>query len=205
MSTMIADPETYFQRLLPERSTLLKRLETEAANEEIPIVGPVVGELLYILARFGRARRMLELGAATGYSAIYLAAAGRDIQGRVVTLESDPNLARRAKDNLAEAGLEGHARVACDDALVWLERTAERFDFVFMDIEKEDYIKALPGLENVIAPGGLLVADNVAFEDADPFNRAMFRNPAWRSVSLHALLPGHSPRYDGLCLAVRTA
>ncbi len=204
MSTMIADPETYFQRLLPERSAHLKRLETEAASEEIPIVGPVVGELLYILARFGRARRMLELGAATGYSAIYLAAAGRDVKGYLVTLENDPDLARRAEDNLAEAGLDGHARVACDDALAWLKRTDERFDFVFMDIEKEDYVKALPGLENVITAGGLLVADNVGFKDADPFNRAMFRSPAWRSVSLHALLPGHSPRYDGLCLAVRT-
>ena len=146
MSTMIADPETYFQRLLPERSTLLLRLEKEAADAEIPIVGPVVGELLYILARFGRAQRMLELGAATGYSAIYLAAAGRDVKGYLVTLESDPELARRAEDNLVEAGLEGHARVVCGDALTWLTRTAERFDFVFMDIEKEDYIKTLPCL-----------------------------------------------------------
>ena len=151
-----------------------------------------------------------------GISAFYHDSAAALVQdGRITAAAQEERFSRKKHDQsfpadairyvLAEAGLEGYARVACDDALVWLERTAERFDFVFMDIEKEDYIKALPGLENVIAPGGLLVADNVAFEDADPFNCAMFRNPAWRSVSLHALLPGHSPRYDGLCLAVRTA
>ncbi len=205
MNTMIANPEAYFQRLLPERSALLQHLEAEAADGDIPIVGPVVGELLYILACFGRSRRMLELGTATGYSAIYLAAAGRETQGHLVTLENDPELARRAEDNLAAAGLEGQAHVVCDDALAWLARSDQRFDFVFMDIEKEDYIKALPHLENILVPGGLLVADNVGFQDADAFNRAISASNAWRSVGLYALLPGHSPLYDGLCLAVRAA
>ncbi len=204
MSTMISDPEAYFKRLRPERSALLQRLETEAAGEDIPIVGPVVGELLYILARFGRSQRMLELGTATGYSAIYLATAGRETRGHLVTLESDPAMARRAEDNLAEAGLASHASVTCCDALAWLSRTGERFDFVFMDIEKEDYDKTLPHLERILIPGGLLVADNVGFQDADPFNRAIAGHPAWRMISLYALLPGHSPLYDGLCLAVRT-
>ncbi len=203
MHTMIANPEAYFQRLLPERSALLQHLEAEAADGDIPIVGPVVGELLYILACFGRSRRMLELGTATGYSAIYLAAAGRETQGHLVTLENDPELARRAEDNLAAAGLEGHAHVICDDALAWLARSDQRFDFVFMDIEKEDYIKALPHLETILVPGGLLVADNVGFQDADAFNRAISASTAWRSVGLYALLPGHSPLHDGLCLAVR--
>ncbi len=205
MNTMIANPKSYFQHLSPARSALLHRLEREATSEDIPIVGPVVGELLYILARFGRSRRILELGAATGYSAIYLAAAGRETQGHLVTLESDPTMARRAETNLAGAGLGNHARVECRDAMVWLAQTDERFDFVFMDIEKEDYIKALPHLEKILIPDGLLVADNVGFQDADPFNRAIARNPAWRSVSLYALLPGHSPLQDGLCLALRTA
>ncbi len=205
MNTMISDPEAYFQELCPQRSALLKKLESEAAAEDIPIVGPVVGELLYILVRISRARHMLELGTATGYSAIYLAAAGREIQGRLVTLEYDPTMTRRARANLAAAGLQSRADVVRADALAWLAQTTERFDLVFMDIEKEDYVKALPGLREMLAPGGLLVADNVGFQDADAFNRAMASDPAWRSISLYALLPGHSPLYDGLCLAVRAA
>jgi hypothetical protein len=49
----------------------------------------------------------------------------------------------------------------------------------------------------------LLVADNVAFPDADEFNRAVFSDAGWQPVSLFAFLPGHSPERDGLCLALR--
>jgi len=75
MSDIIDHPETYFRRFLPEREPLLLELEEEAKREDIPIVGPFVGELLHILARVTRAERILELGTATGYSTIFLARA----------------------------------------------------------------------------------------------------------------------------------
>ena len=68
MSPMIPDPEAYFRQFIPPRDALLLDLESEAAKEEIPIVGPVVGELLFLLARITHAKRILELGTATGYS-----------------------------------------------------------------------------------------------------------------------------------------
>lgn len=204
MNEMIPEPETYFRRLLPKRSALLERLEQEAAAEDIPIVGPLVGELLYILARIGRPRNVLELGTATGYSAIYLGQACRENQGRLVTLEADPSLARRAETRLTEAGLDTRVQVVCADALDWLAHTTERFDLIFMDIEKEDYVRALPHCHRALTRNGLLVADNVGFQGADSFNRALASDPAWRSVSLYALLPGHSPLHDGLSLAVRS-
>ncbi len=205
MNPMIPDPESYFGRLLPRRSTLIERLEKEAAAEDIPIVGPVVGELLYLLGRISRARRILELGTASGYSTLFLAEACREVQGHVISLEQDPDLARKAENHLAQAGLKDTAEIVCADALAWLVQTTERFDFVFMDIEKEDYVTALPRLHKILAPGGLLVADNVGFQDADTFNRALAADTAWRAVSLYAFLPGHSPHFDGLCLAVRSA
>ena len=203
MNEMLPEPETYFQGLLPRRGTLLKRLEAEAQAEDIPIVGPVVGELLYLLARFGRPQRVLELGTATGYSAIYLAQACLETGGELVTLEYDPDLARRAQANLKEAGLDAVAQIAQADALAWLAETTTRCDLVVRDIEKEDYVKALPHCQRILSANGLLVADNVGFRDADAFNRAIATDPAWRAVSLYALLPGHSPLHDGLCLAVK--
>ncbi|MBL0715085.1 MAG: O-methyltransferase [Desulfosarcina sp.] len=204
MNEMIPEPETYFSRLVPDRSDLLKRLEAEAGAESIPIIGPVVGELLYILTRISRPQKVLELGTATGYSAIYLAAACREVGGRLVTLEYDPQMARRAQAHLKEAGLSAWATIACTDALEMLAQTTDQYDLVFMDIEKEDYARALPQCRRVLTQGGLLVADNVGFKDADPFNLAIAADPAWRPVNLYALLPGHSPLYDGLCLAVPT-
>jgi len=203
MSVMIPDPEVYFRKLTAHRSDLLKTMEEEARREEIPIVGPVVGELLYILARATGVARVLELGTATGYSTIFLAEACAVTGGRLTGLELDRALAARAAENLAQAGLSSWAEIKCVDAREELAQTKESFDFVFMDIEKEHYLRMLPHCTRIVRPGGFLLADNVGFADADPFNRAIYESPAWRSTSLYAFLPEHSPEKDGLCMAVR--
>jgi len=203
MSVMIPDPESYFRKMLPPRSGLLKTMEEEARQEDIPIVGPLVGELLYILARTTGAARIMELGTATGYSAIFLAQACSETGGRLTALEWDASLARRATENLAQAGLSTWAEVRRVDALDEMARTTDPVDLIFMDIEKEDYLAVLPHCTRIVRPGGLLLADNVGFADADPFNQALLASSAWRSASLYAFLPEHSPEKDGLSLAVR--
>jgi len=203
MSTLINQPEEYFTDLIPSRDELLLELEAEAKRENIPIVGPVVGELLYILAVAARAASILEIGTATGYSAIYLARACAPVNGRVVTLENNDALADRARQNFQKAGLGGRVEIRVADALETLKRLDDEFDLIFIDIEKKDYIKALPDCRRLLGKGGLLVADNVAFKDADAFNRAIADHPDWRSVSLLSYLPLHSPEHDALCLALR--
>jgi predicted O-methyltransferase YrrM len=78
-----------------------------------------------------------------------------------------------------------------------------KFDLIFMDIDKGDYLRVLPYCATLLKKNGLLVADNVGFQDADAFNRTIARHPQWTSVALFAFLPFHSPERDGLCLAVR--
>ena len=203
MSDIVENPEAYFRQFLPPRDRLLIDLEQEAQREDIPIVGPVVGELLFILAVATRAGRILELGAATGYSAIYMARALQSPGGRLVTLENDPAMAARAELNFQKAGLAGLITVITADALTQMNAMTDPFDFVFMDIDKEQYAAALPHCHRLLRPGGLLVADNVGFKEADPFNRMISEAEGWRQVSLFTYLPFHSPEKDGLCLALR--
>jgi predicted O-methyltransferase YrrM len=203
MSTIVDEPEAYFRQFVRRGDPLLQELESEAEAEKIPIVGPVVGELLFVLARTGSARSLLELGTATGYSAIFLARACALNEGTLTTLELDPAFAARARKNLERAGLARLATVICGDALAHLSRINGPFDLIFMDIEKADYARALPDCHRLLRAGGLLVADNVAFPEADAFNRAIFEDAGWQPVSLLAFLPGHSPERDGLCLALR--
>lgn len=203
MSSIVQDPENYFRELIPERSSLLRDLEAEADREGIPIVGPVVGELLYILARAVKARRILELGTATGYSAIHLAKACRETDGKVVTLEANPDMAARARENIQKAGLDAVADVRVGDALAAISEMQAAFDLIFIDIEKKDYLRALPDCKRLLPKGGLLLADNVAFKDADEYNRTISASSAWRTVSLFSFLPAHSPENDGLCFALR--
>jgi caffeoyl-CoA O-methyltransferase len=203
MSPIVDQPEIYFSRFVRRGDALLQELEAEAHADKVPIVGPLVGELLFILARALRAQSVLELGTATGYSAVYLARACALNGGLLTTLEIDPELAARARKNLQRAGLSAHATVVCDAALARMSALEGPFDLIFMDIEKADYAGALGDCRRLLRAGGLLVADNVAFPDADDFNRAIFEDPAWQPVSLFAFLPGHSPERDGLCLALR--
>ena len=203
MSKLVDNPEEYFRTFLPKREQLLIDLEEEARREDIPIVGPMVGELLYILAKVTRAERVLELGTATGYSTIFLARSFASSRGKLVTIENDPDMAARAAINFHRAGLDQQIEIVVGDAQKKLAEMVESFDFMFLDIEKENYADILPHCHRLLKQGGLLVADNVGFKDADPFNRLIFESSEWRSVSLFAYLPFHSPEKDGLCLAVR--
>lgn len=203
MAKMIAGPEEYFRRFVPHRAGLLTELEEEAAREGIPIVGPVVAELLFILARGIGARTILELGTATGYSAIFLAEACAGADGKVITVEYDQNMARRARENIRRAGLEGRVEVRVGAAFEILEGMERPVDFIFMDIDKEDYVRALDPCRKLLRKGGLLFVDNTGFDSAREFNQAVAYDSRWRCVQLLSFLPGHSPERDALCLALR--
>ena len=203
MGNMIEDLEGHFRTLVPSRDELLLGLEQEAREEGIPIVGPVVGHLLYLLVRANRSRSVLELGTASGYSAIFLGRACRENSGRLVTLEWDPVMAERAKANLQRAELSPLAEVRVGSALELMEAMEGSYDLIFMDLDKEYYRPALSSCRRLLLPGGLLIVDNVGFQGAEPFNKQISSDPDWLSIPLLAFLPGHSPEQDGLMIALR--
>lgn len=205
MSRLVENPEEHFSRLTSGRDEVLLRLEREAEEENIPIVGPVVGRLLEILVRAVGARRVLELGCATGYSAIFLARGLAGGKGKVLTVENSPERAARAKTNFAAAGVAGLVEILEGDAAALLEAMAHEVDLIFLDIEKESYLRAFVHCRRLLRPGGLLVADNTAFRDAAPFVEALSEEEGWQAVHLYSYLPGHSPERDGLTLAQRIA
>jgi len=203
MGKMIEDLEVYFGDLVPGRDELLLRLEQEAREEGIPIVGPAVGHLLYLLVRAIQGRKVLELGTAGGYSAIFLGRACRENGGRLVTLEWDPLMAERAKVNLRRAELSPLAEVRVGSALELMASMEGPFDLIFMDLDKEYYLPALSSCQRLLRPGGLLIVDNVGFRGAEPFNKKISSDSDWLAIPLLAFLPGHSPEQDGLMIALR--
>ena len=203
MGNLIEDLEGYFRNQVPGRDALLLGLEHEAREEGIPIVGPVVGHLLYLLVRAIQGRKVLELGTASGYSAIFLGRACRENGGRLVTLEWDPVMAERAKANLQRAELSPLAEVLVGSALELMESMEGSYDLIFMDLDKEYYLPALSSCRRLLRPGGLLIVDNVGFQGAEPFNKKISSDPDWLAIPLLAFLPGHSPEQDGLMIALR--
>ena len=205
MAPIIEDPEGFFANLVPSRDDLLIDLEHEAEREGIPIVGPVVGRLLEILVRASGARRVLELGCATGYSAIFLARGLPTEEGKVITVENSAAMAKRAAANFAAAGLSRSVDILQGEAATVLDGLDGPMDLIFLDIDKEAYLETLPACRRLLRPGGLLVADNTAFPGAAPFVQALSSGEGWQAVHLFAFLPGHSPERDGLSVAQRMA
>lgn len=200
MPSMIPDLEGYFRRQTRPQRADLTQVAIAATSDGIPTIGPVVGNLLSLLAQFGGVRRVLDLGAGNGYSTLYLAD-GMAGEGEIVALECDPRRAVAARQNLADCGVRTNVLIGAAQEV--LPGLAAPFDMIVLDIDKPDYLYALAHCARLLRPGGLLVADNTGFADAEPFNAALAADTRFRSVNLLCLLPGHSPEHDGVALAVR--
>jgi caffeoyl-CoA O-methyltransferase len=155
--------QAYLNGLVPARDKVLARMEAEAQSENIPIVGAHEGALLYLLVRIARAKRVLELGTATGYSGIWLLRG--TVGGALTTFEVDQKRAARARANFSEAGFGKQAMVLEQDAVGGLEKLAARFDACFIDLlnsfPSEDVTLRVAELcLERLDPGALLMADN---------------------------------------------
>lgn len=152
--------EKYLYALLPARDEVLTEIEAQAAKRKIPIVGPLVGRLFYLLAAISGARKIFEMGSAVGYSTIWWARAVGP-QGRVVYTDGDRKNADEARRYFERAGIAERIEIRTGDALEILsERAKDEFDIVFCDIDKGDYPRALKLGVPRVRKGGLFVADN---------------------------------------------
>ena len=125
-------------------------------------VEPQTAELLGVLIRATRARRILELGTSNGYSTIWLADAAQDTGGSVVSVDVDARRTELARANLRSAGLEDGVELRAEDAAHTLASSKDsEWEFVFLDAERPAYPGYLADLIRTLAPGGLLAVDNV--------------------------------------------
>ncbi len=163
---MIVSPEIelYLDSLLPARDAVLQEMEEQAAQRDIPIIGPAVGRVLAQLVMISKAKRICELGSAIGYSTIWLArAAGPGAE--VHYSDSNPENAREAQGYFERAGVAHLIQVHVGDALASLAATTGEFDFIFNDVNKEGYPAVLEAVPSRLRPGGLFVTDNILWHE----------------------------------------
>ena len=194
----------YFRRFTPRETGVLAELEKEAVEKDVPIVGPVVGKMLWLTAKIMKAERILELGTATGYSAIWMARALSETGGKLTTIEWDAETIERAKGNIAEAGYADTVEVLQGNAAEMLSSfEPDTFDMIFQDIDMEMYLELLDNCARVLKPGGLMFFDNTAFKTAGNFLENSLKHPDLDGVHLYAFLPEHAPDWDGLTLLTK--
>lgn len=137
--------------------------------------GPVQGTLLKILAEISGARRVLEIGTFTGYSAACIAC-GLPEDGHVDTLELNDEMEDLILEGFRQAGVEKRITLYIGDAKETLKRLGGPYDMVFIDADKREYPEYYRLTFDKLRPGGLMVADDVlwdgkVYEDPLPGDR----------------------------------
>jgi caffeoyl-CoA O-methyltransferase len=194
--------QEYLDSLVPPRDPVLARMEEEAHREDIPIIDPHEGALLSLLVKIARAKRVLELGTATGYSGIWLLRGTGD--GTLTTFEVDHKRAERARANFAEAGFGKRALVVEENAVGGLEKVKDRFDACFIDLlnafRSEDITRRAAELcLERLDPGSLLMADN-ALRQGEVLNP---KNQQAKNVAFYNDWVARHPRLESVVIPIR--
>jgi len=169
--------------------TVLREIEEMGRRSFIPSIGPVKGRILAEVVRTHKPRKILEVGALYGYSAI-LIAVNSPAHAEITTVEKNPKHARITEQNVERARLENQIKIIQGDAKTILPKLPGPFDLVFLDAEKSQYLDYLNMVENKLHQRSVIVADNVGvFKDQMTGYLNYVRNTGrYRSRTVETLL-----------------
>jgi len=164
---MIIDPRmaVFIDSMDPGNPPYLNELEQEALADGIPIIRRPLQSFFRFLLRYAKPKQILEVGTAVGFSALLMSEyAPKDCH--ITTIEKYEKRIPVAKENFRKYGREDRITLLEGDAADLLRELNGPFDFIFMDAAKGQYLAFMPEVLRLLAPGGLLVSDNV-LQDGD--------------------------------------
>jgi caffeoyl-CoA O-methyltransferase len=149
-----------------------------APDQEMLAITADTGIFFSVLLKAIKARRILEVGTSAGFSTLWFAdAMGKNRRTRVITIEVNPQKVERALKNFKEAGIDKMIEIKQGVALDLLYKLKGKFDFVFLDADKENIIRYFDLVLPMVRIGGIIAADNMLYPDH-------FR-PAMRKYARH--------------------
>ncbi len=183
--------------LTPQIESILKSIK--AADTGQLAVSEEDGRFLRVLVAARRATSVLEIGAASGYSGIWLGLGARETGGKVVAIEYDSQRAKEAAANVKRAGLDDVVRVVHGDAFKEIPKLQGTFDLVFLDAWKPDYKKFFDLVFPRLDTGGVFVAHNVVNKKSEmsPFLDTIHRHPRLFTTIV-------SPSNEGMSVSYKT-
>ena len=180
----------------PEQAKILARIKAHDTGQLA--VSEEDGRFLRLMIASSGAKRVLEIGGASGYSAIWMGIALRETGGTLVTIEYDPARAKELAGNIQEAGLSDIVQVVTGDAFQQIPKLQGTFDFVFLDAWKRDYKRFFDLVYPRLDRGGLFVAHNVVNKRSEmgDFLDAIQKNPSlWTTIV--------SPSGEGMSVSLK--
>ena len=157
-------------KLKREVLRVLKSLERMGEKEFVPSIGPVKGKILSKIIRKHKAKTALEIGTLAGYSAILIASLLPNDDSRkkavVTTIEIDKKTASIAMKNVQKAGFSDKIEIIIGDALEAIPKLDHKFDLLFLDAAKDEYLRYLKLAEQKnLHKNSIVVADNVGVSE----------------------------------------
>lgn len=143
----------------------LDEIEKNALAGQVPVIRKSMQSLLKFLLALAKPKNILEVGTAVGFSALLMDEYSPD-DCRITTIEKYQKRVSAARENFRRAGAEDRIILLEGDAAEILKGLEGSYDFVFMDAAKGQYINFLPDILRLLAPGGILISDNV-LQDGD--------------------------------------
>jgi caffeoyl-CoA O-methyltransferase len=137
-----------------------------APDQEMLAITADTGIFYSVLLKAIKARYILEIGTSTGFSTLWFAdAIGKNHSTKIITIEMDPQKVERALKNFKEAGIDKIIEIKQGIALELLHKLKGKFDFVFLDADKENIIKYFDIVLPMVRIGGIIAADNMLYPD----------------------------------------
>ena len=164
---MIIDPRmaTFIDSMDPGNPPYLDELEKEAIAGDVPIIRKPLQSFFRFLLKYVKPKSILEVGTAIGFSAILMSEYAPE-DCKITTIEKYEKRIPVAKENFRKFGKEGKITLLEGDAAEILKDLEGPYDLIFMDAAKGQYLAFLPDVLRLLAPGGLLLSDNV-LQDGD--------------------------------------
>ena len=156
---------TYVNSLNCKNSDFLDEIEGIALAKKVPIIRKETQSLLRILLQIKQPKQILEVGTAIGFSALFMEEVN-PTESDITTIENDKNRIAIAHQNFINAGKDDLIHLVEGDAQDILLKLNEKYDFIFMDAAKGQYMNFLPQVMALLKTGGILVSDNV-MQDGD--------------------------------------
>ena len=155
----------YAQNLFKIRNEIIQDIKNKSLDENVPIITDEVLNYMIFTARNIKARNILEIGTATGYSGLFLAQLANENSGFLTTMEIDEIRYGKAVENFKKLGLFEKNKMVFGDALEEIPKLDKnvKYDFIFIDASKGQYLKFFEMSYELLNENGIIFIDNLMF------------------------------------------
>ncbi|MDD2447184.1 MAG: O-methyltransferase [Tissierellia bacterium] len=155
--------EGYIRSIIPKSNENLAAIEQYAHENHVPIIEPEVAQFMKLILKKNKPKNILEIGTAIGYSAIVMAQS-TDGDAKITTIERREDMANLAFNNIKSTSYSDKIKIIIGEAHEILPLLEGKFDFIFLDAAKGQYLDFFKYCSEYLVPGGVIMSDNVLFK-----------------------------------------